>query len=164
MIRLTKSDSDNWKSDTAFNIGMHFVENSSFDSKLPLFQVETDSLVDSDQPISGDFAVCWSGQLRVKLVWTDPPGDWLQNELDLVVTRQCIGFLLDSQEKSDLGDNQEDSARIPDRANNVQKLVLKVDRGDGIVIKVRAYRMAKSHEFALVWRVLNDPGMFDYMW
>ena len=164
MIRLTKSDSGNWTSDTAFNIDMHFVENSSFDPKLPLFQVEANSLLDSDQPISRYYAVCWSGQIRVKLVWTDPPGDWLRNDLDLVVTRKCIGFLLDSQEEVDLGDNQEDSARFPDRASNVENLVLKVDRGDGIVIKVRAYRMANSHEFALVWRVLNDPGMFDYVW
>lgn len=83
--------------------------------------------------------------LKVTLVWTDPPGYGLQNDLDLVVVA------IDGQERH--GNMHADSNGF-DRRNNVEQ-VLWVNCPVGqATVAVRAYDFAvNSQSFALVLRV-----------
>jgi serine protease AprX len=84
------------------------------------------------------------GVLKATLVWTDPPGESLQNDLDLIVR---------------LADGQERHGNMPpasvdfDRVNNVEQVVWSdVPLGD-VEILVRAHRIPlHPQSFALVVR------------
>jgi hypothetical protein len=84
-----------------------------------------------------------AGSLKVTLVWTDPAGETLQNDLDLVVT---------AGGETGYG-NAAPGSTIPDRLNNVEQVtLLSVPPGD-VAIKVKAYRCATEPQtFALVAR------------
>jgi hypothetical protein len=81
--------------------------------------------------------------LKVTLAWTDPPGETLQNDLDLVVMAGGeVGY-----------GNAAPGSTIPDRVNNVEQvLLLAVPPGD-VEIRVKAYRCAiVPQNFALAAR------------
>lgn len=85
-----------------------------------------------------------TGSVKVTLVWTDPPGPTLQNDLDLVV-------LAEGREAH--GNVSAGSAAF-DRVNNVEQVIL-----DGltpnvvVTVEIRAYRIALTGQrFALVIR------------
>lgn len=83
-------------------------------------------------------------QLKVTLVWTDPPGETLQNDLDLIV-RAANG-----QERH--GNRSVPSTRF-DRVNNVEQVTwTDVPPGSAEII-VRAHRVAQFPQpYALVIR------------
>jgi serine protease AprX len=82
--------------------------------------------------------------LKVTLVWTDPPGETLQNDLDLIV-RAANG-----QEQHG---NMESASMEFDRRNNVEQINwLDVPSGD-VTVVVRAFRAAiHPQSYALVVR------------
>jgi hypothetical protein len=82
--------------------------------------------------------------LKVTLVWTDPPGEALQNDLDLIV-RDVNGV----ERHGNMPLNSSDF----DRTNNVEQVVFEnVDPGEAQII-VRAFRIPVSPQsFALVAR------------
>jgi hypothetical protein len=81
--------------------------------------------------------------LRVTLVWTDPAGETLQNDLDLVVTAGgVVGY-----------GNAAPGSTIPDRVNNVEQVTLHAVPAGDVDIRVKAYRCAiEPQSFALVAR------------
>jgi serine protease AprX len=82
--------------------------------------------------------------LKVTLVWTDPAGESLQNDLDLTV--QTASGLVG------VG-NAAPGSSIPDRTNNVEQVSLQAVPSGQVTIKVRAYRCAIDPQtFALVAR------------
>jgi hypothetical protein len=83
-----------------------------------------------------------ASQVKVTLVWTDPPGETLQNDLDLSVT---------SPAGTERHGNMGTSTKF-DRKNNVEQVVLHgVDAGT-VAITVRAFRAVTSAQsFALVF-------------
>jgi len=82
--------------------------------------------------------------LKVTLVWTDPPGEALQNDLDLIV-RDVNGV-----ERH--GNMPHDSTSF-DRTNNVEQIVWENIAPGETVIIVRAFRIPVSiQSFALVAR------------
>lgn len=87
--------------------------------------------------------------LKVTLVWSDPPGDKLQNDLDLVV----IGS--DGTERhGNMGDKEDF-----DRTNNVEQVVWSgIPSGDAKIV-VRAHHIAKKESpqpYAVAWSI-NRP-------
>lgn len=83
--------------------------------------------------------------LKVTLVWTDPPGEALQNDLDLIV-RAANG-----QERH--GNMRGTSIKF-DRFNNVEQVIWSnIPIGD-VAIVVRAYRTLLPQSYALVARLL----------
>jgi serine protease AprX len=81
--------------------------------------------------------------LKVTLVWTDPSGEALQNDLDLII--QAAG--------------QEQHGNFPlgspnfDRANNVEEVIWpNMPQGDA-TISVRGFRVTSPQKYALVVRV-----------
>jgi len=81
--------------------------------------------------------------LKVTLVWTDPAGETLQNDLDLVVT---------AGGETGYG-NAAPGSTIPDRVNNVEQVTLFAVPAGNVDIKVKAYRCATEPQtFALVAR------------
>jgi hypothetical protein len=82
--------------------------------------------------------------LKVTLVWTDPAGETLQNDLDLVV-RTAAG---------DVGyGNAAPGSTTPDRINNVEQVLLSAVPAGDVDIRVKAYRCALERQtFALVAR------------
>ncbi|CDG83354.1 S8 family serine peptidase [Janthinobacterium agaricidamnosum] len=87
-----------------------------------------------------------AAELKVTLVWTDPPGETLQNDLDLTVEtdsgRLGIG-------------NAAPGSTIPDRSNNVEQVSLLSVPAGAVTIKVKAYRIAIDRQsFALVARAV----------
>jgi subtilisin family serine protease len=84
-------------------------------------------------------------QLKVTLVWTDPAGETLQNDLDLIV--QAEG----GQERHG---NVPDSSSDFDRANNVEQVLWNSPPAGDAVIIVKAFRVTRLFQsYALVFRI-----------
>ncbi len=84
--------------------------------------------------------------LKVTLVWTDPAGETLQNDLDLVVT---------AGGETGYG-NAAPGSTIPDRVNNVEQVTLSAVPAGDVDIRVKAYRCAiEPQSFALVARAYD---------
>lgn len=82
--------------------------------------------------------------LKVTLVWTDAPGEALQNDLDLIVRAA------DGEERHG---NVAPGSTDFDRVNNVEQVIW-VDVPSGNVdISVRAFRITKPQSYALVIRL-----------
>ncbi|MFM0670232.1 S8 family serine peptidase [Paraburkholderia sediminicola] len=82
--------------------------------------------------------------LKVTLVWTDAPGDALQSDLDLIVRTA------DGQERH--GNMAPGSADF-DRSNNVEQVVWTGVPSGNVDIVVRAFRVTKPQNYALVVRL-----------
>jgi serine protease AprX len=84
------------------------------------------------------------GRLKATLVWTDPPGESLQNDLDLIVQ-------VDGNERH--GNMPPDSAKF-DRVNNVEQVVwTNLPKGQ-LTVSVRAYSITRfKQDYALVIRI-----------
>jgi len=84
--------------------------------------------------------------VKVTLVWTDPPGETLQNDLDLIVTT-ARGTVRHGNIAGD--------SSLFDRRNNVEQVLMHTVAPGDLQIVVRAYRAAiAAQSFALVARVL----------
>jgi hypothetical protein len=84
--------------------------------------------------------------VKVTLAWTDPPGEALQNDLDLIVTT-AKGTVRHGNVRA--GSNQFD------RRNNVEQVVLHTVLAGTLKVAVRAYRAAITPQsFALVVRTV----------
>lgn len=83
--------------------------------------------------------------LKVTLVWTDPPGEALQNDLDLIV-RAANG--------KERHGNMAANSRKFDRVNNVEQLVWNNLPVGNVEIIVRAWRITQhAQSYALVARL-----------
>jgi subtilisin family serine protease len=86
-------------------------------------------------------------RLKVTLVWTDPPGAALQNDLDLIV-KTC-------------GEERHGNAGATtsfDRTNNVEQVVWDPVPAGEISVVVRAFRITRFPQpFAYAWRLV-PPG------
>lgn len=83
--------------------------------------------------------------LKVTLVWTDPAGEGLQNDLDLIV-RGAAG--------AERHGNQAATASTFDRTNNVEQVIWTHPAAGPVEITVRAFRIAQfAQSYALVARV-----------
>jgi subtilisin family serine protease len=84
-------------------------------------------------------------QLKVTLVWTDPAGETLQNDLDLIVQAQG------GQERHG---NVPDSSNDFDRSNNVEQVLWNNPPAGDAVIIVKAFRVTRlPQSYALVVRI-----------
>ena len=86
----------------------------------------------------------FSPSLKVTLVWSDPPGAMLQNDLDLIVTAS------DGQERhGNMG-----LAKGFDRVNNVEQVVWNnIPTGD-VKITFRAFHITQfAQPYAFAWRI-----------
>jgi subtilisin family serine protease len=112
--------------------------NAGFTEDGPLEQGQ-ENIVRVQVPATGSFRT-----LKVTLVWTDPPGAALQNDLDLVVRA------VNGQERHG---NMGTSTGF-DRTNNVEQVRWEnVSPGD-IDIIVRAHRITRFPQpYACVWRI-----------
>ncbi|KAK2748522.1 hypothetical protein FQN57_000655 [Myotisia sp. PD_48] len=90
-----------------------------------------------------------SGTLKVTLVWSDPPGRELQNDLDLIVI---------ASDGSERHGNMGEGTGF-DRANNVEQVLwTKIPAGETKII-IRAYHIVKkelAQPYALAWSI-NRP-------
>jgi serine protease AprX len=82
--------------------------------------------------------------LKVTLVWTDPPGEALQNDLDLIVRGA------DGKERH--GNMRGTSSKF-DRSNNVEQVIWPNAPTGVATILVRAYRAIQPQSYALVVRI-----------
>lgn len=82
--------------------------------------------------------------VKVTLVWTDFPGEALQNDLDLIVRTP------DGQERHG---NLPPSSTEFDRRNNVEQVVWTDVPAGKVEIVVRAYRIINPQSYALVVRI-----------
>ena len=91
--------------------------------------------------------------LKVTLVWTDPAGEALQNDLDLVV--QAGG----QEMHGNIAGTFPSGSGHFDRTNNVEQVIWRNFPYDGALIEVRAHRIALLPQpFALVVRVEDGAG------
>ena len=83
---------------------------------------------------------------KVTLTWTDPAGEALQNDLDLVIRN---------------GAGQEWHGNMPagssdfDRTNNVEQVIWQTAVPDNITVVVRCFRATVPQNYALVVRIQN---------
>jgi serine protease AprX len=83
--------------------------------------------------------------LKITLVWTDPPGEGLQNDLDLIV-RAASG--------KERHGNGSASSQAFDRTNNVEQVVWNNPPAGAFTVTVRAHRTVTDPQpYALVVRV-----------
>jgi hypothetical protein len=122
--------------------------NSNFGEGGPLMQGDSDSFtvdVPERSPGEGDRPQSvGNATFKITLVWTDPPGEALQNDLDLIL------IAADSQERhGNMG-----AGRDFDRANNVEQIVwTDIPPGEAKVI-VRAERITRFPQpYAFAWRI-----------
>lgn len=88
--------------------------------------------------------------LKVTLVWTDPPGETLQNDLDLIVVGPG------GKEKHG---NMDDKTGF-DRSNNVEQVIWTNLPAGNVKIIVRAYHIFQrgyAQPYALVWSINRPP-------
>jgi serine protease AprX len=103
---------------------------------------DEDTKLDTGEAKNFSVTVIEPALLKVTLVWTDAPGETLQNDLDLTVT---------AGGNIQLGNAARGSMQ-PDRTNNVEEVVMSVPAGQ-VLINVRAHRTALfAQPFALVVR------------
>jgi serine protease AprX len=85
--------------------------------------------------------------VKITLVWTDPPGETLQNDLDLIVT---------TSNGTVRHGNQRGASQKFDRQNNVEQVAMTSVAAGNLSITVRAFRAAVTPQpFALVFRALG---------
>ncbi|AFZ01039.1 S8 family serine peptidase [Calothrix sp. PCC 6303] len=109
-----------------------------------IFQDEKTALdTQQEEKIEVEIAECES-TLKVTLVWTDYPGEALQNDLDLIVKTA------DAQERH--GNVAPTSSEF-DRRNNVEQIVWNNIPVGKVEIIVHAYRILHPQSYALVARV-----------
>lgn len=86
-----------------------------------------------------------AGALKVTLVWTDPPGEGLQNDLDLIVR---------GPQGSERHGNMDPASTAFDRKNNVEQVDWSLAPAGDYEIEVVAHRTAiHAQNFALVVRI-----------
>jgi hypothetical protein len=84
--------------------------------------------------------------LKATLVWTDPPGEGLQNDLDLIVV---------SGSGSERHGNRQGTGTAFDRTNNVEQVVWDNPPAGSVTIRVQAFRVAQfPQSYALVVRTV----------
>jgi hypothetical protein len=76
--------------------------------------------------------------LKATLVWTDPPGDSLQNDLDLIVT---------TPDGRELHGNVAPDAAGFDRSNNVEQVVVPNIAAGIATVTVRAFRNVSPQSY-----------------
>lgn len=108
-----------------------------------VFKDEATAL-DTGQNEDAQQQVAAGNTLKVTLVWTDPAGETLQNDLDLVVKTP------DGQE---FHGNVAAGATGFDRTNNVEQVVIPNIAAGIATITVRAFRNLAPQSYALVVRV-----------
>lgn len=87
--------------------------------------------------------------VKVTLVWTDPAGEGLQNDLDLVVT---------TPNGVTAYGNAQPGSTVPDRLNNVEQVSLTTVPAGKLTLSVQAYRIAlQAQSFAVVIRAVDAP-------
>ncbi|MEO8846252.1 MAG: S8 family serine peptidase [Kofleriaceae bacterium] len=85
-------------------------------------------------------------RLKVTLVWSDAPGETLQNDLDLTVVAGGVTRL----------GNAASGSSVPDRKNNVEQVEMAAVPAGTVTITVKAFRAAiDPQSFALVVRATN---------
>jgi hypothetical protein len=106
------------------------------------FKDEATALNTNDQETT---SVNVGASLKVTLVWTDPAGDGLQNDLDLIV-RAADG--------SERHGNVDTASSDFDRANNVEQVVWPNVPAGKVDITIRAFRVTQFPQpYALVVRI-----------
>ncbi|MBW4500457.1 MAG: S8 family serine peptidase [Scytonema hyalinum WJT4-NPBG1] len=114
------------------------------DNERVIFKDEATAL-DTGEEEKTEVEVSESDSLvKVTLVWTDFPGEALQNDLDLIVRTP------DGQERHG---NLPPSSTEFDRRNNVEQVVLTDVPAGKVEIVVRAYRIISPQSYALVVRI-----------
>lgn len=114
------------------------------DNERVIFKDEATAL-DTGEEEKTEVEVSESDSLvKVTLVWTDFPGEALQNDLDLIVRTP------DGQERHG---NLPPSSIDFDRRNNVEQVVLTDVPAGKVEIVVRAYRIINPQSYALVVRI-----------
>jgi serine protease AprX len=109
------------------------------------FKDEANALNVNDQEMTPVNVAAPATSLKVTLVWTDPPGDGLQNDLDLIV-RAADG--------SERHGNVDPPSADFDRTNNVEQVVWQNIPPGNVTITVRAFRITQFPQpYALVVRV-----------
>ncbi|EEP79093.1 predicted protein [Uncinocarpus reesii 1704] len=107
--------------------------------------LDEDDSITVDIPEAGaEASTGVKNMLKVTLVWSDPPGETLQNDLDLIVVA--------SNGKERHGNMGEKPGF--DRANNVEQVVWTNIPAGKVEIRVRAHRLAtktRAQPYALVW-------------
>lgn len=84
-----------------------------------------------------------NSELKVTLVWTDPPGPCLQNDLDLIVTANG------RERHGNMGVSQG-----YDRVNNVEQVTWTNIPSGQAIVKVRAHRITRfAQPYACAWRL-----------
>lgn len=86
-----------------------------------------------------------SPTLKVTLVWSDPPGATLQNDLDLIVTASS----------GQVRHGNVGTSKGFDRANNVEQVVWENIPPGPVTISVRAFRITRFPQpYAYAWRII----------
>jgi serine protease AprX len=100
--------------------------------------LDTGDNEDTRQPVT-------AGQtLKITLVWTDPPGDSLQNDLDLIVK---------TPDGHEVHGNVAPASSAFDRTNNIEQVIIAPSAAAGTAtITVRAFRAVSPQSYALVIR------------
>lgn len=114
-----------------------------FAAGLQLILKDEGTQLDSGEEEKTSIAVTKAGSdLKVTLVWTDPPGEALQNDLDLIV-RAANG--------KERHGNMTATSRKFDRSNNVEQIVWNNLPIGSLEIIVRAWRITQlAQSYALV--------------
>jgi serine protease AprX len=104
---------------------------------------DEDAALDTGESKTFQQAVTVGQVLKVTLVWTDPKGEALQNDLDLIVTVPS---------GAELHGNMPAGSPAFDRTNNVEQVSTSITASGIAAITVRCYRSVLSQSFALVIR------------
>ena len=85
--------------------------------------------------------------LKVTLVWTDYPGEALQNDLDLIVRHE---------EGKERHGNMPPLSTALDRYNNVEQAIWQDIKPGKLEVIIRAHRIIEPQSYALVIRIMDN--------
>lgn len=114
------------------------------DDGLLVFKDEATELDTGDEEVTSITVASAGSTLKATLVWTDLPGEALQNDLDLIVSNSA------GQERH--GNVAATSTNF-DRRNNVEQVIWDRLPSGNVEVVVRAHRSLAAQSYALVIRV-----------
>jgi serine protease AprX len=122
--------------------------NAGFGGGGPLKQGQQDTITikvpAGHQSVANAGTTGLSPSLKVTLVWTDPPGAMLQNDLDLIVV---------ASNNQELHGNMGTSKKF-DRVNNVEQVVWNNIPAGDVKITIRAFHITQFPQpYWYVWRI-----------
>ncbi|KFY90767.1 hypothetical protein V500_04963 [Pseudogymnoascus sp. VKM F-4518 (FW-2643)] len=153
IVNLSNSTDTSVQSDNGgFVIGKELEDDEEYTDTISIPSIDglnpSNNQRGRQAPLGGSGPNANHATLKITLVWTDPPGVKLQNDLDLIVVGSN-----GVEYHGNMGETKENY----DRSNNVEQIVWKNMPAGEAKVTVRAESIVRFKQpFAYAWRIIHE--------